>query len=112
MSQDGVESDSGTGVTDGKEDGQPLYVLWWAPMHLRYWSDEEIVYTNGQGKFFTGEEDYREVARFHAIASRYGGKHGGRVRRNPNTGEAEVQIQVPFGRRERPVILVCDTSSP
>lgn len=92
--------------SNGKSSRQSLSVLWWATLCVRWWTEEEIVSAYAQGKFSDGTYDYGEVAKFHALRQR----SGGRIRRDPETNKVQIQVCVPFGPRL--VVRVCDTSSP
>jgi hypothetical protein len=88
---------------------QPLYVLWWVTLHMRWWDEEEIISLARQGKLT--REVYKDIARFHALRARYGGLEGGRVRRDSD-GQVQVQERSVIGARSRPVVRICTTEYP
>lgn len=94
---------------NGETAKRPLYVLWWQPLHLRWWDEEEVLQANSEGKFRNGEEDYKAVAEFHALRQRVG---RGNIRRDSSTGCVEVQARSIFGDRGGPLGIVCTTDAP
>src|SRR5690349_4032785 len=91
-------------ATTDAQTRQPLSVLWWAPVRVRWWEEAEVVYAHAKGTFT--KADRKSWAEFSALRQRY----GGRVRRL-SCGHTEVQVQVEFPARPGPVIRVCDTST-
>lgn len=94
---------------NGKEATRSLYVMWWQPVRVRWWTEEEVLWKNSQGQLT--RDDIKSWASFSALRQRYGGLDGGRIRRNPDTGQTEVQERVPFGRTG-PIILCSTEATP
>lgn len=98
------------GSDDAKEATRPLHVMWWQPVRVRWCEDEEEIQAITYESLVPGTEAHDRVLsylKFCRIRQRY----GGRIRRNTFTGEIEVQVLIPFGRRPGPVIL-CSLETP
>jgi hypothetical protein len=88
-------------MNDGaKEQTRPLHVMWWQPVRVRWWTDEEAVAAVSQAPIEEVVRISKSYLRFCRVRQQY----GGRIRRD-SAGNVEVQVQVPFGRGPGPVVL-------